>query len=150
MVGLAVGCAASQPPGDPLLTRGGGTEMGEAPAQDGVSSVAAAAVADALVVEVRDVAVVGGRQVRFRGRVTNRYAHTVDGVVYRVRLLSTDGQRALRSEYEEIDTQIGAGESDAFEIELQTMYVATVPRFSIEAIPVRLGDHAFAPPSDWR
>ncbi len=101
-----------------------------------------------LAVEIRDINIVG-RTVRLRGRITSPYDQDVDGVIYRLRLASTDGERILRTEYEEIDTIVEPGKVEPFQLELQSMYFATVPRFIVDAIPVRLGGAAFPLPGDW-
>ncbi len=111
-------------------------------------SVPGEAAPSLLQVRIRDVAAVG-RSVRFRGRVTNGYDLPVTGIRYRLRLFSTDGQRTLRTEYQNADGETAPGGSQPFEIEIQSMYLATVPRFLIDAIPTRLGGSEFAAPAGW-
>ncbi len=102
-----------------------------------------------LAVEVRDVRIVQGRAIRVRGSVTNPYEEDVEGVRYRLRLLSTDGSRLLSTEYEEVDSFVAAESTSGFELELEGVYFATVPRFLIDAIPRELGGQPYQPPTDW-
>ena len=139
---LAGGCggaAKPAPPADVDAMRQRDVLEAGAAADTAVSRIA---------IEVRDVNAIG-RTVRFRGRATNNYEQSIDGVSYRLRLLSTDGSRPLRAEYREVDGEITAGQTQPFEIELESMYFATVPRFVIDAIPRRLGGEDFTPPADW-
>ncbi len=110
---------------------------------------AEAGESSALAVEMRDVNAIG-RTVRFRGRVTNHFDKDVEGVIYRLRLVSTDGERTLRTEYNEIDTFVDAGQVEPFQFETQGMYFATVPRFVVDAIPAQLGGQDFQAPTDWQ
>ncbi len=99
-------------------------------------------------VDIRNLSVLG-RTARINGQVTNTYEEPVSGVLYRVRLFSTDGSRTLTTEYDESDADVEPGGSTAFTIELQSMYFATVPRFLVEAIPSRIGAQPLAEPDDW-
>ena len=90
-----------------------------------------------------------GRTARINVRVTNTYEETINGILYRVRLISTDGTRVLTTEYDESDAEVQPGRDTASSIELQSMYFATVPRFLVEAIPIRIGGKAFAVPAAW-
>lgn len=139
---VAIGCSGAAAPAPPA--------DGEAMRQRDVLEAGAAAdtAVSRIAIEVRDVNAIG-RSVRFRGRATNDYEQPIDGVSYRLRLLSTDGSRVLRAEYREVDGEIAAGQTQPFEIELESMYFATVPRFVIDAVPRRLGGEDFTPPADW-
>lgn len=93
--------------------------------------------------------VTDGRHLKIRGRVTNLYPDTVEGVHIRVLLFSSDMQRELDRFHEELTVQLAPGESDALRVDIASMYAASEPRFVVEAEPVRLGGKEYTLPADW-
>ncbi len=101
-----------------------------------------------LQIDIRDITAIG-RTVRVRGSVINGHEQAVEGVQYRLRLFNTEGDRTLRAEYDEDDHEIEPGASAPFNFEIESMYFATAPRLLVDAIPLKVGDSAFAEPDDW-
>lgn len=91
-----------------------------------------------------------GRFLKIRGRVDNGYGEPVQGVRYRVALLLRDAERVLDSFVQERpETTIPVDGSTALRLDIETSYAGSEGRFTVEAMPMRVGNQQFPPPAHW-
>jgi hypothetical protein len=117
------------------------------------SPAGVAAPAGGLRIRTTDVQVTG-QVAKVRGEVKNTYDQPVQGIRYLVKLWETTGDepRLLDTYQHEVDTTVAPGESKMMRLDVESIYLERTgtTRFTVEAIPKKLGGHELPPPQGWK
>jgi len=131
-----------------ILRAAGASEAGTPPSIPALKQAARAQRGGEIEIRTSGVTT-DGRHIKIRGSVVNRFPEVVDGVYFRVLIISRDGARVLDTFHDESDVRLAPGDTGPLRLDISTMYAATEGRFVVEGRPRRLGDSDFELPSDW-
>ena len=142
---LLLGCDTTQRRDSPEAARAYIKEV------TGETDADLAARAGGLQITTTDVTT-DGRIAKMRGKVSNRYGETVEGVRYLVTIYDrSTPPKVLQRVRREVDTTLAPGQRKMMSLDVESMYFGMTGGgpFTIEASPVTLAGREVPPPEGW-